>query len=167
MRGQRPSLTTHLAAYSPNSNHETYEPGSPNAASASTSDSVRVPDFKLSPMLCRQCVEMWFDDYEIWFPIIHKPTFLIEADDPGVYNDGPTSVVIKAMVAVILPHIDLPLEMTAQQKYDISSRLRSEVVNGAMRDLNLRSLQALMILVIRDYGDGRIAEAWNLMGVCH
>jgi len=108
---------------------------------------------------------MWFDDYEAWFTIIHKPTFLNEVDDPSVYNDGPISVVIKAMVAVILPHINLPVEMTLQQKYDISSRLRSEVVNGAMRELNLRSLQALMILVIRDYGDGRIAEAWNLMGV--
>ena len=70
------------------------------------------------------------------------------------------------MVAVILPHIDMQLDMTLQQKYDISARLRSEVVNAAMRELDLRSLHALMILVIRDYGDGRIAEAWNLMGVC-
>ena len=165
LRGQRLSLATQPIAYSPTSNIETYEPASPNAASASTSESVRIPDFRLSPTLCRQCIEMWFDDYEAWFTIIHKPTFLNEVDDPSVYNDGPISVVIKAMVAVILPHINLPVEMTLQQKYDISSRLRSEVVNGAMRELNLRSLQALMILVIRDYGDGRIAEAWNLMGV--
>jgi len=66
---------------------------------------------------------------------------------------------------VILPHIEMQHDMTLQQKYDISARLRSEVVNSAMRDLDLRSLHALMILVIRDYGDGRIAEAWNLMGV--
>lgn len=70
------------------------------------------------------------------------------------------------MVAVILPHIEMQLDMTLQQKYDISARLRSEVVNSAMRNLDLHSLHALMILVIRDYGDGRIAEAWNLMGVC-
>ena len=92
---------------------------------------------------------------------------MAEIGDPSAYNDGPTTVVIKSMVAVILPHMEMQLDMTLQQKYDISARLRSEVVNSAMRDLDLRALQALMILVIRDYGDGRIAEAWNLMGVCY
>jgi len=89
-----------------------------------------------------------------------------EIEDPACYSNGQAAILIRAMVAVMLPTIELPMEITLQQRHDISGRLRSEVVNVAMRDLNMRSLQALMILVIRDYGDGRIAEAWNLMGVC-
>jgi hypothetical protein len=166
LKGQKLSSSTLPVAFSPGTRHEPYDAGSPNPSVAATSESARIPDFQLSPILCRQCVETWFHDYEQWFPIIHKPTFLAEIGDPSAYNDSPTTVVIKAMVAVILPHIELQLDMTLQQKYDISARLRSEVVNAAMRDLDLRSLHALMILVIRDYGDGRIAEAWNLMGVC-
>lgn len=165
LKGQKLSSTTIPVAFAP-TRREPYDAGSPNPSVAATSEIARIPDFQLSPILCRQCVDNWFDDYEQWFPIIHKATFMAEIGDTSAYSDNPTTVVIKAMVAVILPYIDMQLDMTLQQKYDISARLRSEVVNAAMRELDLRSLHALMILVIRDYGDGRIAEAWNLMGVC-
>lgn len=166
LKGQRLSSSTLPVTFNSSEAYDAHHAvaTSPHG-SVATTDSVRIPDFKLSPLLCRQCIELFFNTYETWFPIIHKPSFLLELEDPSAFTDSPAAIVVKAMIAVILPHTDLPPDMSPQQKHDISARLRSEVVNSAMRELCLRSLQSLMILVVRDYGDGRIAEAWNLMGV--
>jgi len=66
MRGQRLSLSTLPVPFAtgPSDAYDHPKASSPNASSV-TSESVRVPDFKISPMLCRQCVQSFFADYEV------------------------------------------------------------------------------------------------------
>jgi len=66
IKGQRlsPSTLPVPFATGPSEAYEQPNASSPNASSV-TSESVRVPDFKISPMLCRQCVQSFFVDYEV------------------------------------------------------------------------------------------------------
>lgn len=114
--------------------------------------------------IVRLCTH-WFDEFQSWFPILHQPTMLKDLQSHQGPSSAAPSIVFKAMAAMILPHWDIAGAGTSRQRYEMSLDLRSQVLTEAMGGLSLRSLQAVLILVILDWGSGRLSEAWNLMAL--
>lgn len=115
--------------------------------------------------LVRLCTH-WFDEFQSWFPILHQPTMLQDLQSHNFPSSAASFIVFKAMAAVILPHWDITGAGTSRQRYEMSLNLRSQVLTEAMGGLSLRAMQAVLILVILDWGSGRLSEAWNLMALC-
>lgn len=90
---------------------------------------------------------------------------LRDLQSPGFLNSASTSIVFKVMAVVVLPHWDKAKGVSQHELWRLAHELRSEVVGEALANLSLRSLQAVLILVIADWGFGNLSEAWNLIAL--
>ena len=110
--------------------------------------------------LCTQ----WFEKYHPWFPILHRIAFSEELSKPCLFC-SPQLIVFKAILAVIGSSWGVP-----ESKHPIAKQfdemLRKEIILDAIDGSSLRSLQALLILTIMDYGNGKLSHVWNLLSVC-
>ena len=104
-------------------------------------------------MLTHLCRE-WFAKYHPWFPILHQITLLEELKTPCLYCSAHV-LVFQAIAAV-----------TAVEQRKRSDAIRDTIFLAVSKTLTLRSLQALLILTILDYGDGKIPQFYNLIAVC-
>lgn len=110
--------------------------------------------------LCAQ----WFEKYHPWFPILHQISFTEELSKPCLFC-SPKLVVFKAIVAVIGSAFGVPeFKHPFANKYD--EMLRKEIILEAIDSISLRSLQALLILTIMDYGEGKFLSVLNLIALC-
>jgi hypothetical protein len=107
----------------------------------------------------------WFQKYHAWFPILHQPSLL----DILQSSTGPSttiqSIVLRAIAAVVIPHCEQTSSLTREQRQKLSDDLRGQIVIEAISHLTLQSLQAVLILTIRDWGMGRLIEFWNLVAL--
>ena len=109
----------------------------------------------------------WFERYHPWFPILHKLSLLQEVHNHAApLVDSAQSIVLKAIVAVTLPHWCLSNPLTREQRSDFSAQFRNEVIMQAIGSLSLQSLQAILIITTIDYGAGKLSEFWNLVALC-
>ncbi|RDW69810.1 hypothetical protein BP6252_08830 [Coleophoma cylindrospora] len=109
----------------------------------------------------------WFERYHPWFPILHKLSILDAVQHTSVALSGsPLFIVHKAIVAVTLPHWCLSNPLTREQRQELSTKFRNEVIMQAIGNLSLQSLQAVLIITNLDYGAGKLSEFWNLVALC-
>lgn len=113
-------------------------------------------------LLSRSC-NVWFERYHVWFPILHPPSVTTWLQISKTNPDDPVGLVLKAIASLVLPH--LGLEKTDAMAH-WSQSLRQEILLGSFRRLSLPGLQALLVLSIRELGNGNISEFWNLIALC-
>lgn len=141
-----------------------------DAASPSSQHSRRTASSdagSISPQTLRDLCNAWFERYHSWFPILHKLSLLQEVQNhASPLIDSPQSIVLKAIVAVTLPHWCLSNPLTQEQRSDSSTQFRNEVIMQAIGSLSLQSLQAILVITTIDYGAGKLSEFWNLVALC-
>ena len=121
----------------------------------------------LSQLTLRGLCDTWFERYHPWFPILHRLS-LLEALESSVLSlsESPLYIVFKAISAVTLPCWALTNTLNREQREQLSSHFRGQVIMEALGNLSLQSLQALLIITILDYGAGKLSEFWNLVATC-
>lgn len=120
----------------------------------------------ISPSILNDLCNAWFERYHPWFPILHKLSVLGAIENTMSLTDSPISIVLKAIVAVTLPHWCLSNPLPREARSRISERFRKQVIIQAISNLSLHSLQAVLIVTTIDYGAGRLSEFWNLVALC-
>ncbi|KAF4627586.1 hypothetical protein G7Y89_g10563 [Cudoniella acicularis] len=108
----------------------------------------------------------WFERYHPWFPILHKLSVLGAVQNTVPLSDSPLFIVLKALVAVTLPHWCLSSPLSREERRRLSESFREQVILQAISNLSLGSLQAVLIVTIIDYGAGKLSEFWNLVALC-
>lgn len=119
----------------------------------------------LSVSILEELCSAWFDKYHSWFPILHRPSLLEVLQTSPILSSTVHYIVFKAIAAVTIPHSYHSDSLTNEQRRLLSDDLRGQVVMEAISQLSLQSLQAVLILTIRDYGAGRLSEFWNLIAL--
>ncbi|KAF1952717.1 hypothetical protein CC80DRAFT_479097 [Byssothecium circinans] len=119
----------------------------------------------LSATILDELCAAWFEKYHPWFPILHQPSLLEVLQTSPILTSTVHHIVFKAIAAVTIPHSYHSDSLTNDQRRTLSDDLRSQVVMEAIGQLSLQSLQAVLILTIRDYGGGRLSEFWNLIAL--
>ncbi|PSN70512.1 hypothetical protein BS50DRAFT_674871 [Corynespora cassiicola Philippines] len=133
---------------------------SPHSARCSPSDFD-----PLSNSILEELCKAWFEKYHPWFPILHGPSLLEVLHTSPILASTVHYIVFKAISAVTIPHSYHSDSLTNDQRKNLSDDLRGQVVMEAISQLSLQSLQAVLILTIRDYGAGRLSEFWNLIAL--
>lgn len=140
----------------------------PNSVAHVSPRSVRCSpsDFDpLSPSILDELCSAWFAKYHSWFPILHQPSLLEVLQQSPVLSSTVHYIVFKSIAAVTIPHSYHSDSLTNDQRKTLSDDLRGQVVMEAISQLSLQSLQAVLILSIRDWGTGRLSEFWNLVAL--
>lgn len=119
----------------------------------------------LAPHVLRELCNVWFTKFHPWLPILHRLSSQDLIQDVQTLVNTRQRIVFKAIVAVTLPHGVSGESLSNEQRNDIASSLRSQVVAEAMSTLCLPSLQAVLIITILDFGSGRLSEFWNLVAL--
>ncbi|KAF2202245.1 hypothetical protein GQ43DRAFT_392578 [Delitschia confertaspora ATCC 74209] len=140
----------------------------PDRPAEATSRSVRYTPLDFDPLTANVLNELcavWFEKYHSWFPILHGPSLMDVLQTAPVLSNTAHYNVFKAIAAVTIPHSYRSDSLTNDQRRQCSEELRGQVVMDSISQLSLQSLQALLILTIRDYGSGRLSECWNLVAL--
>ncbi|KAL4994193.1 hypothetical protein BDV10DRAFT_198987 [Aspergillus recurvatus] len=134
---------------------------------ARSADYLAPPRLELTPTMLAEHCTVWFEKYHPWFPILHQPSVVeyCQSWDPKD-GGGSLSLTIQAIVAVILADPKTDTGASKAQRRQWSEQLRDKVLLAAMHNLSMAGLQALLIVSIVEYGEGRLSEFWNLMALC-
>lgn len=102
---------------------------------------------------------VWLQKYQPWFPIMHHTSvsgaFSASENAPGLLQ--------KAIMAVTI--WDTPA-IPWERKQFLSESLSQEVILNAMGSLHLRTVQALLTLLILFWGEGKWVQYSNLAAMC-
>ncbi|KAJ5280287.1 hypothetical protein N7478_005659 [Penicillium angulare] len=103
--------------------------------------------------------ESWLRSYQSWFPVLHRTTVVnaFSTTLPG------QTLIQKAIMAVTI--WDMP-GMLTEQKQTHSKKLHEEVILNAMASSKFSSLQALLILAMLTWGEGKWSECGHLIAIC-
>jgi len=123
-------------------------------------------DDPFTPALLSELCSVWFSKYHNWFPILHSPSLYDALPDLEALKAGALYIVFKAIVAVTVAGRQTNIHISNEQRSSISSHLRREVIIEAITNINIHSLQALLILAVLYHGEGNISEFWNLIALC-
>ncbi|KAF2656749.1 hypothetical protein K491DRAFT_691794 [Lophiostoma macrostomum CBS 122681] len=107
----------------------------------------------------------WFQKYHAWFPILHQPSLLEVLQTSSDLSTTMYSIVFRAIAVVAIPHWGQTAALTSEQRHKLSDDLRGQIVMESISHLSLQSLQAVLMLTIRDWGLGRLIEFWNLVAL--
>ena len=119
----------------------------------------------LEPSILDGLCTVWFQQFHAWFPILHQPS-LVEILQTLEYPASTAHhIIFKAVAAVTILHWNRISYLTDEQRQQLSNELRDSVILEAMGTLCLQSLQAVLILTIREWGTGRLSEFWNLVAL--
>ncbi|RDL37437.1 Uncharacterized protein BP5553_04870 [Venustampulla echinocandica] len=152
----------------PSDHDGVFDNASPATSSHSSSRTNAVSDRgSISQQTLSDLCNTWFERYHSWFPILHKLSLLEEVENNAApLVDSPLSIVLKAIVAVTLPHWCLSNPPNREQRLELSTQFRNEVIMQAIGSLSLQSLQAILIITNIDYGAGKLSEFFNLLALC-
>lgn len=110
---------------------------------------------------------VWFDKYHRWFPILHQASLLQTLHDQSVsVNLSPHYEVLKAITAVTLPHVGFVTTLSHDQRRVLSAEYAQNIAIHAMEFLSLSSLQAVLIISVLEFGNGKLSKFWNLIALC-
>lgn len=121
----------------------------------------------LSAPILAELLDTWFSDYYRWIPILHKPSLLDTLHTPYL-KASPLYIVLKAIIAVTVTDAQKTClsRVGDEDRLRLALSFRCQVVLEAMGSLSLRSLQALLVITILDYGAGEVSAFWNLVALC-
>jgi hypothetical protein len=111
---------------------------------------------------CLICINIWFDRYHHFCPILHRETLQRSLQSSVLH--GPYETVVRAIVAVTAHHVE-SLEVPTDRRQQILGNNETLIVVKCVKTPSLQSVQALLILSLLRYGQGRLAECWNLLAV--
>ncbi|KAJ5098886.1 hypothetical protein N7532_005887 [Penicillium argentinense] len=142
-------------------NAETLRTPQSNAVRMETDPSplVASPQDLLIEPLRYELQMVWLQRYHPWFPILHH-TSVSQAFSEATSTQCLLRKAIEAVTIWDIPGI------TWEQKQISSTTLRQEVISSAMESLNLRCIQALLILSILFWGEGKWLPYSNLTAMC-
>ncbi|KAL9618712.1 MAG: hypothetical protein Q9160_006591 [Pyrenula sp. 1 TL-2023] len=128
------------------------------------SDQPQVEEDFLTPASLSTWVQAWFMEYHTCIPILRKEDVLLSLDNmaPAAPMDD---IVLKSIVAITVSHARQVIALGYEGRRSLGNRLRQEVIMEAMSKTSLKALQALCIILVFDYGYGRINEFWSLMAI--
>lgn len=110
---------------------------------------------------------VWFDKFHRWFPILHQASLLQTLQDQSVtINLSPHYEVLKAIAAVTLPHVGFVTTLSHDQRRILSAEYAQNIAIHAMEFLSLSSLQAVLIISVLEFGNGKLSKFWNLIALC-
>lgn len=116
-------------------------------------DMPRLPD----PELLTAIVSAYFFHIHPWIPMIHQDRFMQKlADD---VHQEQSLLILHAMAVSAAKFVP-----RARALAQISSRTRKWIICTAMDSLSVQSIQALLIIVFDDIGQGNMAKAWFIIG---
>ncbi|KAH7143440.1 hypothetical protein EDB81DRAFT_651980 [Dactylonectria macrodidyma] len=104
-------------------------------------------------------LDCYFQRVQPWIAILHEADFRLKLQKPGGLKR--LSVIIHAITVAALPFVRRhgqllsPTEVSAQQK-----KSRTCIALTAMNELSVENMQALIILVFTDIGNGNSHKAW-------
>ena len=132
-----------------------------DAADAAVADLMTLPHTYLHNL-----VDLWFKETQPWLPIMCRQklqTALGELPMPLTHIED---VVLKAVIALQLAYSSQAICLGYHGRHRLSQYFRSQVVNEAISKASLKSLQALIVVAILDYGSDNIPSTFSLMSVC-
>jgi hypothetical protein len=137
-----------------------------NSLSLPTFPQPSLVDDPFTPARLSELCGVWFSKYHNWFPILHSPSLFDALENFEALKAAPIFIVFKAIVAVTLTGPHYSMHITQEQRAAVSARTRSEVIMEGFANLNVRSLQALLLLGVLYQGEGTIPQFWNLLALC-
>jgi len=123
-----------------------------------------VEDLLKLPEIAKSC-HIWFEKYHPWFPLLHQQTLSQCLDNCIDIASTGRSLVLQAIAAATLESID-GISTTPEDSRDRGTMLKNATVLAALNAPCLDSIQALLVLSMLQYGNGRTAEAGNLLAMC-
>jgi hypothetical protein len=114
--------------------------------------------------LARGC-ELWFGEYNTWFPLMHQQTLTRCLE--GFTNLAGTGrpLVLQAITAATIESSSRS-EMVQEDVKDLRIKLKESAILAALNSPCLDSIQALLVLSMLQYGNGCMTEAGNLLAMC-
>ena len=155
-----PASTT-IPTTSPNAQYAGPQNRSLADADAAVADLMTFPHAYLHTL-----VDLWFKETQPWLPIMsrqHLQSALEALPDPLTHIDD---LVLKAVIAFQVAFSSQAICLGYHGRHRLSQHLRSQVVNEAFSKASLKSLQALLVVAILDYGSDNIPSTFSLMSVC-
>lgn len=112
----------------------------------------------------RELCKVWFQRYHRWFPILHQSTFMQVLESPQLARVSDHWLVVQAIIASTITHSQL-LTSGSMEREQSQSQLVSSVTISCMSTPSVQSVQALLILSVLHYGEGRLLQSWNILAM--
>lgn len=122
-------------------------------------------EFLLPNELCTELCAIWFHKYHHWFPILHRPSWEQALLSPESLRHSDRWIVIEAIAVVTSQH-STSFDSRLRRQNVVTNQLTSSIILTAMNQPTIHSLQALLILSLSSYGDGKVSQSWNLFAMC-
>ena len=129
-------------------------------------DSDVVSDLRSLPLpLMHNLVELWFKDCQPWCPIIHRSHLQASLLELSYPVERIPDIVLRAVIALTVSYSSQAISLGYPGRQRLSRHLRSEVLSEALANVSLSSIQALLIIIILDYGSDEVPSSWSLLSV--
>ncbi|KIX92364.1 uncharacterized protein Z520_11972 [Fonsecaea multimorphosa CBS 102226] len=120
----------------------------------------------LSHAYLHTLADSWFKETQPWYPILSRQHIQKALDALPLPLTHIDDVVLKAVIALQIAYSSQAICLGYNGRYRLSQYLRSQVVNEAFSKASLKSLQALLIIAILDYGSDNLPSTFSLLAVC-
>lgn len=138
----------------------------PQNRNQSESDAAVADLATLSHTYLHALADLWFKETQPWYPILnrqHINSALSALPMPLTYIED---IVLKAVIALQLAYSSQAICLGYHGRQRLAQYLRSQVINEAFSKASLKSLQALLIIAIFDYGSDNIPSTFSILSVC-
>ena len=115
------------------------------------------------PVVLELC-KVWFRKYHRFFPVLHQPSVNQLLRTTNDYATSTRGLVMQAIVTITLQHSELLRGETLQRR-QWQEQLGATLVIECIKTPSLQSVQALLILSILQYGEGRSMQSWNFLAM--
>ncbi|EXJ57844.1 uncharacterized protein A1O5_12402 [Cladophialophora psammophila CBS 110553] len=120
----------------------------------------------LSHAYLHTLADSWFKETQPWYPILSRQHIQSALDSLPLPLSHIDDVVLKAVIALQIAYSSQAICLGYHGRHRLSQYLRSQVVNEAFSKASLKSVQALLIIAILDYGSDNIPSTFSLLAVC-
>ncbi|OAP55493.1 hypothetical protein AYL99_10466 [Fonsecaea erecta] len=120
----------------------------------------------LSHAYLHTLADSWFKETQPWYPILSRKHIQEALDDLPLPLTHIDDVVLKAVIALQVAYSSQAICLGYNGRYRLSQYLRSQVMNEAFSKASLKSVQALLIIAILDYGSDNVPSTFSLLAVC-
>ncbi|EXJ54799.1 hypothetical protein A1O7_10140 [Cladophialophora yegresii CBS 114405] len=147
---------------SPVSSHQRAHQGHSHPQSdAAVADLMTLPHAYLHTL-----VDLWFKETQPWLPIMSRQHLQSALDALPVPLTHIDDLVLKAVISLQLAYSSQAICLGYHGRHRLSRYLRSQVVDEAFSKASVKSLQALLVVAILDYGSDNVPSTFSLMSVC-
>jgi Fungal specific transcription factor domain len=108
-------------------------------------------------------VNLYFEQINPWFPILHYETTFKELFGPNILSEA-DCILLHAMVATTLRFCN-DSEMTFEVRMQVHDSSKRKVLLYALENSSVRSVQAMLVLALDLTGSVNGPPAWNLLAL--